>query len=1138
MNLNKGKLVQGIFLSITLSSVLAMPAYAATEYGIEANGTTQKYNGIVMNTTASPGNNIESLYAHNNGVINILSGNSTHTSTMHNISGDGFAYGLHANGNGSSISVDNLTILTLEGKTSAIGILGENKASNTVNMINDKNLDIHVTSSAGTAYGIVGYDGATNDVGNLNILLVEGKTEAVGIGVFNQSTDASVTNINMIGNGALEVTVTGSPASGDGKGYDAVGICAQGNGHGQGLVTVTGVKDIIVNSTGTTTTSAGEADTYGVGAFANGYVSVNAEATGDMGSLRVTSQAKDIYGVFAENNSTTVYKGATDITITTNGESAYGIYSENVANTRVDLSGDLTVKALGASGEAEGITAAMDGVTTVNFVANNNLTPGNLIIESTNVATGVQGMMGETNLTMNGGNVYVTSNNDAALGFASALDIANEPSYLNASVKAQGIKDININGKAATGIVAMALTTDTRYNAKVEVEMTGNLNVTATDDIATGVLATGPRADVKLNMDKGDINVTGATASIPDTSTTGILSGVNGSIVVNNAHNINVTAPSTETVIGICSATVGRVTANITGDITVDGGTTIGIDAESGGSVNLKGNKADGSKSIINSNGTNNAVGIYTIIGGNVNLENIAVKADGSNQVAVMGASVNNEVHLNNSDVLGKVMYDGSGLSTGEVGALDITLDATSTLTGMAQADTPAGMTGGINITNAGIWTMTADSNTGGTLVNNGLVEFAHSGSNYLTLTNKSISGSGIVQMNANLEIGETTSHVSDKLVITENAVGKNGIYLVNTGNDITIEKRMLDDLVITPASSTGTFIVVNDGDNKLEHNLFVYELAKEETGTGWYLRRTTAQSNKTKAVLASVNNPDVWYVETEGVYNTAATRDAKNKENLWAMAGHSKLGAHGVDTKFNGVQVGFDKAISSTNKANTYVGVTTGYGKGDLDYVGGTSELASTNVGVYGIYKTNDLDPFYVSSILKYNRYTTDVHSTTGGGVGSKGDFGQHGWGLSVMTGKRFNKNNGWFVEPQIELGFHKINGTSYSLDDLDAHLAGTTSKRVRGGVSFGKAKALADGSKLNMYLKASLVHEFGAATNMLIEDKNYRTEYGGTWGQYRLGANLVSKRGNDLGAAFTFDGGGSRRGGLGIQLNASWKF
>ena len=1136
--MDKGRLVQRIFLSIVLSSALVMPVYAATEYDIEANGTKMSYNSIVSNRTALPGNSIEEAYAHNGGTISILSGNGTHISSIHVISADGFAYGLHANGNGSSITVDNLTTLTLAGKTSAMGIVGENNAINTVNMSDDKKLDVHVTSSDGTAYGIVGYGGATNDIGNLNTLVVKGKTEAVGIGVFNQSADTNVTNVNMVGDGSLEVTVTDSPAMADRHGYDAVGIGAQGNTNGQGLITVTGVRDIIVNSTATAATPAGEADTYGVGTFENGYVSVNADVTGDMGSLTVTSQAKDVYGVFAENNSSTTYKGATDVTITTNGESAYGIYSENEASTTLELSGDLTVKALGIAGAAEGITGTVDGITTVNFVGNNNLTPGNIIVESTNVAAGVQGMMGTVNLTMNGGNVNVTSNNDAALGFASALDINNNPSLLKANLQAQGIKDINVQGKQATGLISFALTTDNSYSAQLELQMAGELNVTATDDVATGVLATGPRAALKLDMTNGDINVAGATARDQNTSTSGIMSGMNSSIVLNNAHNINVTVPSTETAEGISAVLVGSVTANITGDITVKGGTTMGIDAESGGTVNLRGNKADGSKSIINSNGTNSAVGINTILGGNVNLENVIVKADGSNQVAILGASVNNAVHLKNSDVLGKVLYDGSGLSTGEAGALDITLDVNSTFTGMAQADTPTGMVGGINITNAGIWTMTADSKTAGTLVNNGLIEFAHTGSNYLTLTNKNISGSGILQMNADLEKGETTAHVSDKLVITENATGNNGIYLVNTGNDITIAKRMLDDLVITPASSTGTFAVVNDGDNKLEHNLYVYELAKEADGTGWYLRRTTAQSNKTKAVLASVNNPDVWYVETEGVYNAAATREAKNKENLWAVAGHSKLGAHGVDTKFSGVQIGFDKTLSASKKANTYLGLTTGYGKGDLDYVGGTSDLASTNVGVYGIYKTNELDPFYVSGILKYNRYTTDVHSTTGGGVGSKGDFGQHGWGLSVMTGKRFNQNNGWFVEPQIELGYHKINGTSYNLADLDARLAGTTSKRIRGSVSFGKAKDLADGSKLDMYLKASLVHEFGADTDILIEDQNYRTEYGGTWGQYRLGANLVSKRGNDLGAALTYDGGGSRRGGLGIQLNASWKF
>lgn len=43
------------------------------------------------------------------------------------------------------------------------------------------------------------------------------------------------------------------------------------------------------------------------------------------------------------------------------------------------------------------------------------------------------------------------------------------------------------------------------------------------------------------------------------------------------------------------------------------------------------------------------------------------------------------------------------------------------------------------------------------------------------------------------------------------------------------------------------------------------------------------------------------------------------------------------ADTKFNGVQLGWDKAINKTEHADTYIGVTAGYGKGDIDNEGGS---------------------------------------------------------------------------------------------------------------------------------------------------------------------------------------------------------
>lgn len=68
---------------------------------------------------------------------------------------------------------------------------------------------------------------------------------------------------------------------------------------------------------------------------------------------------------------------------------------------------------------------------------------------------------------------------------------------------------------------------------------------------------------------------------------------------------------------------------------------------------------------------------------------------------------------------------------------------------------------------------------------------------------------------------------------------------------------------------------------------------------------------------------------------------------------------------------VGIDKKFSQTAKGGFWGGIMGGYGKVSNDFVGGDADLNSAHVGIYGVYRTNT--DWYVGSILKYNRYSTD---------------------------------------------------------------------------------------------------------------------------------------------------------------------
>jgi outer membrane autotransporter protein len=108
-----------------------------------------------------------------------------------------------------------------------------------------------------------------------------------------------------------------------------------------------------------------------------------------------------------------------------------------------------------------------------------------------------------------------------------------------------------------------------------------------------------------------------------------------------------------------------------------------------------------------------------------------------------------------------------------------------------------------------------------------------------------------------------------------------------------------------------------------------------------------------------------------------------------------------------------------------------------------------------------------------------------------------------------------------------------------MDVKVDGLISRRVRAGVGLGRTISYHNGSNLSAFVKASLIHELDGEGDVRINGvTTLKRDFGGTWGQYKLGLNYNSKRGNNALLALTYEKGGHRSSPLGIEASYNWSF
>ena len=213
----------------------------------------------------------------------------------------------------------------------------------------------------------------------------------------------------------------------------------------------------------------------------------------------------------------------------------------------------------------------------------------------------------------------------------------------------------------------------------------------------------------------------------------------------------------------------------------------------------------------------------------------------------------------------------------------------------------------------------------------------------------------------------------------------------------------------------------------------------------------------------------------------------------VWARYDGGRLsGENGLENRFNTLQVGADTVVLDNA---VRVGAALGYTQGDVDYARGSADMDAFSLSGYGVWFGDN--GLFADVIARVGQVKNDM--TVDGTL--KGETKNMAYSLSAEGGWRMNLTDRMYVEPQTELTYTYINSDEFGIGTARYTVDATDSLIGRIGMAAGLACPSGFG---DVYMRASLVHEFlgdaqisGGGVSETIDGKD-------TWYEYGIGANV----------------------------------
>ncbi|MFL1501607.1 autotransporter outer membrane beta-barrel domain-containing protein [Pseudomonas sp. O64] len=975
-----------------------------------------------------------------------------------------------------SRTIDNAHVV-MTGSGAAVHVSGAQ------NQLQGDGYDVHATAASkkDAVIGLHVEAGGSAVLSNVNIATA-GSDRADAVVVTGANSRISLNNLQIVTEGATSrgvVATKGGQAILSGgsistSGYAAEALSASGAGSRIDASNMT-----LTNSSTSNGTVVRAADGASI---ALDKVAVNAQ--GNMEAIAVEGSgssltAKGVNLTAAGGVGVRVSSAAftfSDGSITAEGD---GVLLSRVSKdpggmAKISNSDILSKDGYGVNVNADAATASLDTVriTTLGNYGSGIWLPGkgsqahlkNTQIETFgSQATGIDNRAGQA--TINGGSTITHGSSSHAL-YASA-DTSGSP---GAAFDVKGAQ-VETFGRSAMGAVARL------SGAEITIR---DSQVVTHGASSTGLFASGRGASVTF-IDS-DLLTEGESAHglAVSNNGTGQLQGANVKTLGDNAHGVNSYATS----------------ADVVNNIEVNSSQ---IETQNGVGI------------LVSGGGLNTRLTDSHLLARTAGEPGIALRVT-DNENGVLAQNV--QVDSVRSQIAGDVVVD--------AGTLHLNLNDHSALEGAIKDNAQSAQ---LAIDKTSAWTLTADS-TVSHLANAGVVEFADPG---LAGAFKQLSvagdltGNGRYIMNTNLGL-----QAGDRLLVGGQIMGQNQILVRNSGGEPDAAGRSLR--LVESAGGPGSFSLANTG-AVVDAGTFRYALQAGVKPGSWDLVNVgqtpgpgpgpgpgpvPGPENLSTGANAAINSSAIatlrgtWDAERATlVQRVGELREGSGGEGVWVRGfGQQQSLDNGVGRDFSqqvqGTQVGIDMRISK-GEGVLVVGGLAGYSQTNRNFKGeGNGTLDSYHVGAYATYL--DDTGWYVDNVLTLNRWDTRLDVIGTDGIKVSGHSRSQGAGGSVELGKQIRLQEGWFVEPQVQVSLLYVAADSYRLDNgLKVDAGDGVSTQMRAGARTGRKLVLDNGMHLQPYLKAGWVEDFSAQNT--IKTNGISSHPDGSGGGWYAGAGLTGE-------------------------------
>lgn len=993
-------------------------------------------------------------YGINAGVEDNINANLTYTDGKI----DSFDYGLNAQGDykQSKESKISLTTDSVNITANKVGIQGQKWAVLTIGASNTNDVNI-----IGKTNGIVLKTGSSAEItGNKVKIANESKSLLINI-------DNSYSNVNR----PAQLIVKGKQIElkSSGKVIEANSNYKKAESLPKASVTLGDESTELLEMTGTD----------GIHANKNSEIIGNAKDI----CLVVNSNAKT-YGMRATGEEAKVQLTSKDnLLIDVGGSGAIAVYS-SAASAKVNLAGnDVKIQAQGTDAPVYGVFSE---------TGSNVSIAGNTVEISTVVGkNGLNGKIGSSAIYADKSNIIVDANKIVV-----NTDKAKENAY------------------AVYGNCGSHITLGKDINSEVQISSSSEGNAMGVV-VATASTSASTAAASQVNIQGAKINV----AAEGGQKARGLYAQDQNEIIVGNAgSDIHISAKG-EDAAGIIAIEHGSVALN---------GQNAVIDADGSKystGIHVQNNDMtdETNRATVNVNTENttiNAVTALSAMSHSVLNVNSNLVTNGKNAILTRG---NSDVNINtdgkhttqlNGDIV--FNYDGDSSGTGIDSNVNVNLNGEgSSWTGNTKAEwnSASGKPDeaklavshmNLNVANGAQWNPTTIKSQNNET--NGVENIAI---NNLALNN------GIINL-------ESSNLAGDDAVNIENLTGNGGtINTDSVSNKLSIENKAADTSLTVNGTKEVTDAIANGEANLQDLADVVKSNDKSaadsvtsdandiiggysaEVIDGKVVDKTVKTfENTTNRAISDMANISLmtWRQENNDMNKRLGElRDSKGEHGAWArMArGESKYGSQNVKNQYNYYQVGYDEKLSTN--PNWTVGVALTRTEGNSTFAAGSGENKHTGLAIYGSYLSDSGS--FVDLIAKYACLDNEF-KTVGAGVGDA-DYKENAYSLSAEYGKRFTGDNGFWIEPQVELTYGTVGSVDYLTNKgYSVHKDSTDS--LVGRLGFALGKNIKQG---NVYVRASYLYDFDGESTVTMSGAgtaSFKQYLGGGWWEVGVGTNL----------------------------------